>query len=220
MHNNMVTVNGQKMGKSLNNFITLEQFFEGTHPALERAYSPMVIRFFILQAHYRSTVDFSNEALQASEKGLERLHDARKSLDALVPATGATTELPAFADLCYEALNDDLNSPQVIAELFNATRLINRAKNGEISLTQGQIEELKSLFDTFLYQLLGILPVGAGEANGHREAFEGAMELLLSIRQDAKLKKDWATSDKIRDELARIGFEIKDTKEGAEWKLK
>ncbi|MDO5035951.1 MAG: cysteine--tRNA ligase [Porphyromonas sp.] len=220
MHNNMVTINGQKMGKSLNNFITLEQFFSGEHSALEKAYDPMVIRFFILQAHYRSTVDFSNEALQASERGLERLHDARKALDNLTPDEGATTELPQFAQLCYEAMNDDLNSPQVIAELFNATRLINRARNKDIALTSVQIEELKQLFDLFFYDLLGMLPSGAEASHGHAKAFEEAMDLLLSIRQEAKDRKDWGTSDKIRDELTRIGFEVMDTKNGAEWKLK
>ena len=219
MHNNMITINGQKMGKSLGNFITLEEFFDGSHAALEQAYSPMTIRFFILQAHYRSTVDFSNEALQSSEKGLERLLDAYASLDRLTPAPTATEELPPFEEKCYAALSEDLNSAKVIAELFDAARLINTAKNGDLSLSVGQFVSLKALFDTFLFEILGILPKGAAVSNGHEEAFAGAMELLLSLRQEAKAAKDWAKSDKIRDDLARLGFVIKDTKEGTEWKL-
>ena len=220
MHNNMITINGQKMGKSLGNFITLEQFFSGDHPALEEAYDPMTIRFFILQAHYRSTVDFSNEALKSSQKGLERLLDAYASLEKITPVSGDPTEtLPPFEEKCYEALNEDLNSAKVIAELFDAARLINTAKNGDLKLTAGQLSDLKKLFETFLFDILGILPKGAAGASGHREAFDGAMELLLSLRQEAKANKDWAKSDKIRDELTRLGFVIKDTKEGTEWKL-
>ena len=219
MHNNMITINGQKMGKSLGNFITLEQFFDGTHAVLEQAYSPMTIRFFILQAHYRSTVDFSNEALQSSEKGLERLLDAYASLGKLTPATAETETLPPFEEKCYAALSEDLNSAKVIAELFDATRLINTAKNGDLSLTMDQIDTLKALFETFLFEILGILPKGSAASNGHEEAFAGAMELLLTLRQEAKAAKDWAKSDKIRDDLERLGFVIKDTKDGTEWKL-
>lgn len=218
MHNNMLTVNGQKMGKSLGNFITLEELFSGSHKILEQAYSPMVIRFFILQAHYRSTVDFSNEALQASSKGMERLMDAYANLKSLTP-TPEGEELPDYFTACYAALNEDLNSPKVIAELFDAARKINQAKNGEFGLTSEQIEQLKSLFDTFLFEILGMLPAGASESSAHTEAFGKAMDLLLEIRQNAKEAKDWATSDKIRDELKKIGFEIMDTKSGSEWKL-
>lgn len=219
MHNNMITINGQKMGKSLGNFITLEQFFSGEHESLEKAYDPMVIRFFILQAHYRSTVDFSNEALQASEKGLERLMSAYATLGKLKPAKPETEALPNYREQCYASLNDDLNSPKVIAELFDATRKINQAESGEIGLTAEQIEELHQLFDTFFFEILGMRPAGAGESSAHLEAFGKAMDLLLEIRQGAKAAKDWATSDKIRDELKKIGFEIMDGKEGSTWRL-
>lgn len=219
MHNNMITINGQKMGKSLGNFITLEEFFEGKSELLEQAYSPMAVRFFILQAHYRSTVDFSNEALQASGKGLERMMDAYAALEGLKASESMIEKLPDYKAACYAALNDDLNSPRVIAELFDATRRINQAKSGEVALTADQIGELKELFDTFLFEILGMLPAGAGESTAHLEAFGQAMDLLLEIRQGAKAQKDWATSDKIRDELKKIGFEIMDTKDGAEWKL-
>lgn len=219
MHNNMVTINGKKMGKSLGNFITLEQFFSGEHPLLDQAYSPMTIRFFMLQAHYGSTVDFSNDALTSSARGLERLLDAYAALDLLTPCADHTTELPDYFATCYEALSDDLNSPRVIAELFDATRRINTAKNGDEPLSAEQISSLRELFDTFLFEILGMLPAGAKDSNAHAEAFAGAMRLLLDIRSKAKEQKDWATSDKIRDELTKLGFEIKDTKNGAEWKI-
>ncbi|MDO5016989.1 MAG: cysteine--tRNA ligase [Porphyromonas sp.] len=219
MHNNMITINGQKMGKSLGNFITLEQFFSGTHESLEQAYDPMTIRFFILQAHYRSTVDFSNEALQASQKGLDRMIDAYSALAQIKPVDSVVEELPDYFANCYASLNDDLNSPKVIAELFDATRRINQARNGEIGLTAEQIARLKELFDTFLFEVLGMRPAGASESSAHLEAFGKAMDLLLEIRQNAKNLKDWATSDKIRDELKKIGFEIMDGKEGSTWKL-
>lgn len=219
MHNNMITINGQKMGKSLVNFITLEQFFSGNHKMLEQAYSPMAIRFFILQAHYRSTVDFSNEALQASKKGMERMLDAYAALDKIQPVASEVEALPDYIGNCYAALNDDLNSPKVIAELFDATRRINQAKNGENGLTSLQISALKELFDTFFFEVLGMKSADAGESSAHLEAFGKAMDLLLEIRQNAKVAKDWATSDKIRDELKKIGFEIMDGKEGSSWKL-
>lgn len=219
MHNNMITIKGQKMGKSLGNFITLEQFFSGDHQLLDQAYSPMVIRFFILQAHYRSTVDFSNEALQASSKGMERMMDAYAALGSIKTIEIETEALPDYTGNCYAALNDDLNSPKVIAELFDATRRINQAKNGENGLTAEQVSTLKELFDTFFFDILGMKQMGAGESSAHLEAFGKAMDLLLEIRQGAKAAKDWATSDKIRDELKKIGFEIMDGKDGSSWKL-
>lgn len=219
MHNNMITIAGQKMGKSYGNFITLEQFFSGEHNLLDKAYAPMTIRFFILQAHYRSTVDFSNEALKASEKGLERIMDAYEALRSLQPAESEVEPLPDYHTNCYKALNEDLNSPKVIAELFDATRKINQARNGELRLTATQIETLTSLFDTFLFEILGMSKSSAGESSAHMEAFGKAMDLLLEIRQNAKKAKDWATSDRIRDELKKIGFEIMDGKDGSTWKL-
>lgn len=219
MHNNMITINGQKMGKSLGNFITLEQFFSGDHTSLDQPYAPMTIRFFILQAHYRSTVDFSNEALQASQKGLERLLDAYSALNDITPVETEKEPLTDYIHNCYNALNDDLNSPKVIAELFDATRRINQAKSGEVPLSKEQLAYLQKLFDTFLIEILGIQARGANESTGQLEAFSKAMDLLLEIRQNAKQQKDWATSDKIRDDLKQFGFEIMDGKEGSSWKL-
>ena len=220
MHNNMITINGQKMGKSLGNFITLDEFFHGSHKLLTQAYSAMTIRFFILQAHYRSTVDFSNEALQASEKGLARLMDAYHHLMKLQPAATTSVEVKGLREKCYEAMNDDLNSPIVISHLFDAARAINSAKDGKGTISAEDLKELQGVFHLFLFDILGMVDESAGAGNDtSREAFAKAVDLLLSIRQQAKANKDWATSDKIRNELTAIGFTIKDTKDGAEWKI-
>lgn len=219
IHNNMITINGQKMGKSLGNFITLEEFFSGNHTALAQPYSPMVIRFFILQAHYRSTVDFSNEALQASEKGLNRLFDAYARIGKIEISDISSIDVTNIRQKCYDALNDDLNSAIVISNLFEAATIINSAIAGNIRLTESDVKELKSLFDTFLFDILGIINT-SGEADKNTEAYSKAIDLLLQIRNEAKVNKDWATSDKIRNELNKIGFELKDAKDGTEWKLK
>ena len=221
MHNNMITIAGKKMGKSYNNFITLEQFFTGDHPLLTQAYTPMTIRFFILQAHYRSTLDFGNEALQASKKGLDRLMDAVRQLSRIAPsAQGNLTEEYAatLEQKCYDAMNDDLNSPIVISHLFDACRTINTLADGKESITAAGLEALAKVFHTFCFDILGL----AQEENGNAQrevAFGGAVDLLLEMRSKAKADKDWATSDKIRDNLAALGFLVKDTKDGATWKL-
>ncbi len=218
MHNNMITIEGKKMGKSLGNFITLDEFFTGNHPKLERAYSPMVIRFFILGAHYRSTVDFSNEALQAAEKGLMRLLDAAALLDGIKSSEVSTLEVGQLESRCLEALNDDLNSPIVIAELFEASRIINSVHAGLGTLSAEDLETLKRVYRLFLFDLLGLIDDRTSDGASH-QAFSGAVDLLLSLRATAKSNKDWATSDRIRDELTALGFTIKDTKEGTEWSL-
>lgn len=221
MHNNMITINGQKMGKSLGNFITLDEFFSGSHKLLAQAYSPMTIRLFILMAHYRGTVDFSNDALQASEKAYDRLMDGWRRLCDLKAADATTVELNA-ADLrakCYEAMNDDLNTPTVIANLFEACRLINQVNDGKGTMSQADIDALKALFTTFLFEVMGVCDeMSSGDVN--MKPYEEAVDLLLNIRKDAKEKKDWATSDLIRNRLAEIGFDVKDTKDGFEWKVK
>ena len=228
VHNNMITINGQKMGKSLNNFITLPQFFSGEHEKLEKPYSPMTIRFFILQAHYRPTVDFSNEALQAAEKGLERLLDAYNTLKNLT--TDGDAALPkvemAFVDSlrekCYEAMNDDFATPNVISNLFDATRTINSVADKKATIAADVKEALIKVFDTFAFELLGLKPsAAAGNAdNAAREqAYGKVVDMLLEQRLKAKANKDWATSDMIRDNLSALGFEVKDTKDGFTWKL-
>lgn len=218
VHNNMVTIAGKKMGKSLGNFITLDEFFSGQHELLTQAYSPMVIRFFILGAHYRSTLDFSNEALQGAEKGLQRLLDAAALLGKLPASQESTISIEGVRQRCYDALNDDLNSPIVIAELFELSRVINSVHAGLAHLSEADLTELKAVYSLFLNDLLGIRDERQSGGQG-QQAFAGAVDLLLEIRAVAKANKDWTTSDRIRDELTALGFVIKDTKEGAEWQL-
>ncbi len=226
MHNNMITINGQKMGKSLGNFITLDEFFTGSHPLLEQAYSPMTIRFFILQAQYRSTVDFSNDALKGAEKALRRLLDGYHRLLDLKPADTSTitAEVTPIAGRCYEALDDDFNTPIVIAHLFDACRLINQVNDHNASASQADLDGLKHLFDTFLFEILGVrdeTATAAADGSGDTlKPYKDAVDLLLEMRREAKKNKDWATSDLIRDRLAAIGFDVKDTKDGFEWSLK
>ncbi len=181
----------------------------------------MTIRFFILQAHYRGTVDFSNEALQASEKALGRMLEGYRRLQELTPSPASTVDVKGIRERCYEALDDDLNTPIVIAHLFDALRIVNSVKDGKATATQADIDELKSVFDTFLIDILGIRPEIAGGADNAEamKPFEKAMELILEMRAKAKNAKDWATSDLIRDRLAQAGFTIKDTKDGAEWSV-
>jgi cysteinyl-tRNA synthetase len=218
MHNNMITIEGKKMGKSYGNFITLEQFFNGSHPKLDQAYSPMVIRFFILQAHYRSTVDFSNDALRAAEKALQKMQEAYSRLQGLKAQESSSVEVPDFLSRCREALDDDLNTPIAIAHLFEAAKVINSAHDGIITLSAEDIEKLKTLFDEILIQVLGVR-VGTQASGTDLTPYEGAVDLLMEIRANAKKNKDWATSDLIRDKLAALGFSVKDTKNGVEWSV-
>ena len=220
MHNNMITINGTKMGKSLGNFITLDEFFNGTHKLLTQAYTPMTIRFFILQAHYRSTVDFSNEALIASEKGLQRLIEAIDGLGKVTPAS-ATSEGINVKELrakCYEAMNDDLNTPIVIAQLFEGARIINNVIAGNATISAEDLKELKETFHLFCFDIMG-LKEEKGSSDSRENAYGKVVDMLLEQRMKAKANKDWATSDEIRNTLTALGFEIKDTKDGFEWRL-
>lgn len=216
MHNNMITINGQKMGKSLGNFITLDEFFNGNHKLLSKAFSPMTIRFFILQAHYRSTVDFSSEALEASEKGLARLLEAYSRLKKISPAKTSSVDVKGLKEKCLEAMCDDLNTPIVISHLFDASKAINSIHDGKETISAEDLNELLEVFKTFIEDILGIK---TSEGNSNNDAYQKAIDLLLNIRLEAKRNKDWATSDKIRDELTALGFSIKDTKDGFEWQL-
>ena len=217
VHNNMITINGQKMGKSLGNFITLPQLFAGDHPKLEKAYSPMTIRFFILQAHYRSTLDFSNEALQAAEKGLGRLLQAWRSLESVIPSSEGASVSPAVSgiiDSVLDALCDDLNTPIAIAHLFEAVKLINAG-----GLSKADAAALRQLFDEVVGGVLGLKDEEAGASGKAEKALEGVMQLVLENRKKVREEKNWAESDRIRDLLASYGITVKDTKEGATWTL-
>jgi cysteinyl-tRNA synthetase len=214
MHNNMITINGQKMARSLGNFITLDQLFSGNHPLLQQSYSPMTIRFFILQAHYRSTVDFSNEALQAAEKGFQKLMKAMETIDKIKPSPGAYISVDEIRKKCYEALDDDLNSPILLSHLFDAVRLINSAADGSENIDAEGIASLKELLNTFTFDILGL----KNESSLENEQLTGElMDIIISLRKDAREKKDFAASDKIRAELGKIGIVLKDTKDGVEW---
>jgi cysteinyl-tRNA synthetase len=219
MHNNMITIDGQKMARSLNNFVTLDEMFSGNHKLLEKAYSPMTIRFFILQAHYRSTLNFSNEALKASEKGLERLMAALNTLEALPASNETTIDISLLKDKCYTALNDDLNSPIAIAHLFDGVKLINSIKAGNEKISESGLKELKSFYNTIVSNVLGLK---AENNNNEKNSgiLNGVIDLLLNLRIQAKANKEWKTADKIRIELNSLGVEIKDTKNGFEWNLK
>jgi cysteinyl-tRNA synthetase len=217
MHNNMITINGQKMGKSLGNFITLNEFITGDHKALERAYSPMTIRFFILQAQYRSTLDFSNEALLAAEKGLDRLMKAWTTLGKLSASDKSSVDTASIRTNCYDAMNDDFNSPIVIANLFEGARIINSVNDKKESLSNEDLQALRETFSTFIGDILGLKQEEA--SSGSDATVDGLMQLILDLRKNAKSARDFATADKIRDDLTKIGISVKDTKEGADWSL-
>lgn len=223
MHNNMITINGQKMGKSLGNFITLEQFFTGNHASLTQAYTPMTIRFFILSAHYRGTVDFSNEALEAAQKGYERLMNAFDDLERVPVSSHCDAEtdkfVKTFRQRCYEAMNDDLQSPLVISYLFEACHLINTLLDHKAEICADCLKELGDAMKLFAFDLLGLKNEKGDNNVAREEAYGKVVDMVLDLRAKAKADKDWTTSDKIRDALAAAGFEVKDTKDGVTWKL-
>ena len=237
VHNNMITINGQKMGKSLGNFITLPQLFAGEHDKLAQAYSPMTIRFFILQAHYRGTLDFSNEALQAAEKGLKRLMQAAKDLYAMAgrkapqyiygeeafgvapdSCAASNAEVKALWENVYDALCDDMNTPIALAGISEAVRIINSAKAGSIKLAKEDIDTLCQLFDDVVFGVLG-LKDEEGTDGTSGKVIAGLMDMVLEQRAAAKAAKDWTTSDHIRDALKALGIQVKDGKNGAEWTI-
>ena len=218
VHNNMITINGQKMGKSLNNFITLEELFTGNNKQLEKAYSPMTIRFFILQAHYRSTLDFSNEALQGAEKAFQRLMNAVQTLQKLKPSEKSSIDVNKLQIACEDAMNDDLNSPVAIASLFDGVRWINSISEGTETITAADLQTLKSLYQTFVFDILGLTNEISSDTSN--QLVGGLIEMVLNLRTEAKSKKDFQTSDKIREELTKLGVVVKDKKDGFDWEIK
>ncbi len=217
MHNNMITINGQKMGRSLGNFITLDQLFAGDHPVLEQAYGPMVIRFFILQAHYRSTLDFSNEALQASEKGLNRLLSAVAKLDHIQASDTGSIDVDALAERCNKAMEDDMNTAMLVGHLLSGITQINKLAEGSDTISAEDLEKLKVLYHSWVFLVLGLeLPEASDLAN---EITGDLIEMILQLRSDAKSNRDFETADRIRNELTDLGITIKDRKDGADWEI-
>ena len=219
MHGNMLTVNGRKMAKSEGNGFTPEELITGNHPLLERGYSAMTVRFFMLQGHYASTLDFSNDALQAAEKGLERLVTAMSKL-ADLPVTaspeGSEADIPSLLDRCAQAMGDDFNTPILISVLFDAVKLINNVTSGRMAITSAQRQELKDGMEGYVFDVLGLkVEEKTRQDGGDTDALMG---LLVELRGNAKTNKDWATADTIRDTLSQLGITIMDGKDGSTWK--
>ncbi|MEN9333912.1 MAG: hypothetical protein RLY35_1092 [Bacteroidota bacterium] len=214
MHSNMLTVNGQKMSKSLGNSFLPHELFAGDHPLLEKGFGPQVVRFFMMQAHYRSTLDFSNEALSAAEKGYERMMAAYMAIDECKPSAQSDADTDALEARCYAAMGDDFNTPILIAELFEAVRLINGCKNGQQALTSDQLSQLKKIMTHFLLDVMGLqTPISEGNA----ELPNIMMDAVFEVRKGLKEKKDYATSDMLRDAFSSRNIVLKDTKDGGEW---
>jgi cysteinyl-tRNA synthetase len=217
MHNNMITINGQKMSKSKNNFITLEEMFSGSNALLEKAYSPMTIRFYILQAHYSSPVDFSNDALKAAEQGLSRLMKGLSLLPKLIASEASTVDVISLQENAYAALSDDLNCPVLLGILFDGVRIVNSVKDGKEKINAQDLALLQTFMQTFTYELLGLTREEEQQSGASELLLNKVVELLLQQRQEAKIRKDYAASDNIRNQLAALGIVVKDTKDGAEW---
>ncbi|MBH46397.1 MAG: cysteine--tRNA ligase [Flavobacteriaceae bacterium] len=215
LHNNMITVNGQKMAKSLDNGILIKELFSGNHRLLDQAYSPMTLRFFLLQAHYRSTLDFSNEALKAAEKGFQRLMNGVKSVEGLKPSLESDYDIAEWKDKLYGQLNDDLSTPQVIATLFGAVKWVNEIAAGRSKIAKEDLKILKTTFKIFVFEILGFVH----EKSSKNQTLDGVMDLVLEIRNTAKSNKDWETADKIRNQLNELGIEIMDGKDGSSFKI-
>jgi cysteinyl-tRNA synthetase len=217
MHTNMLTVNGVRMSKSAGNGFLPMELFTGEHKLLEKGYSPMAVKFFMLQTHYRSTLDFSNEALQASEKGFERLMNAVSTLGKLNVSGKSSVDIKSLQAKCYAAMNDDFNSPILLAHLFDGVKIINSIHAGTEIILKEDLDLLKKTFQEFIFDVLGLKEERV--ASNNDELASDLMNLILEIRNEAKAKKDFPTSDKIRDGLAKTKISIKDSKEGTTWEL-
>ena len=216
LHTNMLTMNGKKMSKSEGTFITAIQLMTGEHPSLTKGYTTNVLRFFMMQAHYRSTLDFSDSAFLAAETGLNRLQKAIEKLPNLKTSASSSLDITDFENRCYKAMNDDFNSPVLVAHLFEAVKFINSVEAGSAQITADDKLKLEQLLHGFVVDVLGILPESEA-ANRADDTLPKLVELLIAVRNDAKKAKDYGTSDKIRNDLAAIGIQIMDTKEGTSW---
>ncbi len=214
LHNNMITINSQKMSKSLGNFITLDELFAGSHNSLEQAYNPMTIRFFILQAHYRGTLDFSNKALIAAEKGLGKLLNGISTLKKLRSSDSSSSNINQLRENCEAAINDDFNTPILISHLFEGVRIINSVNIGEEEISSTDLVNLKSLFEDYAIKILGFTEKLSNNEDG---LIDPLMDLILDIRQEARSKKDYAISDKIREALTKMKIVTKDEQDGTTW---
>jgi cysteinyl-tRNA synthetase len=212
VHTNMLTVNGQKMSKSLGNSFLPHELFSGQNSILNKGYSPMTVRFFMLQAHYRSTLDFGNDAMEASEKGFKRLMNAYALLNGLKVSGSTEIEIEPLLNRCYAAMNDDFNSPVLIAELFEASRIINSVNDGKMKIDEANLQLLKNLMNSFVLDVLGLK-----DEQADNDDLPKVLNLIVELRNEAKANKDYATSDKIRDGLSKVGFQLKDSKEGTLW---
>lgn len=215
VHHNMITVNGQKMAKRLNNGIGVTEMFNGNHPLLEKPYSAMTLKFFVLMAHYRGTLDFSNEALQAAEKGLSRLFSTLKTFEKVKTSIESSKDIDGMIQQCYDALNDDLNTPILISKLFDITSFINSVMIENQKITEQDLNKLSKAFKLFLFEVLGLIE----EKNSNSEQLSDLMNLIIELRKEAKANKNFELSDKIRKGLTDVGIEIKDTREGTEWQI-
>ena len=219
MHTNMLTLNGQKMAKSTGNFILPNDFFTGDSKHLSKSFSAGCVRFFILQAHYRSVLDFSNEALLASEKGYNKLMESIRILETLSPSSSTSDfNVESWKENCYNAMNDDFNSPILIAELFSVVKFINQLKDGSSTVSKKDLEIIIETVNVFVFEILGLQNVNEAE-NQYKEKLEETLELLIKMRSDARANKDFELSDKIRIELDKIGIQLKDSKEGTTFKI-
>ena len=212
MHANMLIMNGKKMAKSTGNFILPNEIFSGNNPHITKAYSPSVARFFMLQAHYRSILDFTNNGLLASEKGFHRLMDAINLLDDLKTSSTSSFNVTSWQQKCYDAMNDDFNTPILIATLFDVVKYINQVKDGTATISKDDLELLKRTIETFTFDVLGLVNVSIDNAG--TDKLSGAVEILINLRKEARINKDFALSDKIRDELAEVGIQLNDSREG------
>jgi len=219
MHANMLTLNGKKMAKSTGNNILPNDLFSGNNDVLTKAYSPSIARFFMLQANYRSILDFSDEALTAAEKGFHKLMDAVALIPKLSTENSSSVNIAEWKQKCYDAMNDDFNSPVLIANLFEAVKMINAVEAGKASITPADVKELEETLHAFIFDVLGLEAATALENNQDSERLANVVELLIQLRAKARANRDFATGDKIRDELAANGIQLKDSKEGTTFSL-
>jgi len=214
MHGNMLTLNGKKMSKSTGNSILPEELFSGDNDFMEKAFDPMVVRFFMMQAHYRSTLDFTSEALLAAEKGYNKLMEALATLEKLEAKESSSVDVSSLVNSFYEAMSDDFNAPILVANLFEAVKFINSVKDNKATISKNDLALLQKEMNGFVTSVLGI----SAQQESSNDKLSPVMDLVLDLRQEARINKDWGTSDKIRDGLAAAGIVVKDGKDGSSWK--